>query len=98
MDSKRKYVDTAMAEVLNLVEHMGLNPVYLVVQGSTNYNLDVYSDEYMNMLKYCIENLKPIDNNIISMFIKKQGDLVNERKVYKNIDLMKLEKAIYKKS
>lgn len=48
MDSKRKYVNTAMAEVLNLVEHMGLNPVYLVVQGSTNYNLDVYSDEYMS--------------------------------------------------
>ena len=48
MDSKEKYVNTAMAEVLNLVEHMGLNPVYLVVQGSTNYNLDVYSDEYMS--------------------------------------------------
>lgn len=48
MDSKRKYVDTAMAEVLNLVEHMGLTPVYVAVQGSTNYNLDVYSDEYMS--------------------------------------------------
>ena len=45
---KRQYVDTAMAEVLNLVDHMGLNPVYLCVQGSTNYNLDVYSDEYMS--------------------------------------------------
>ena len=42
------YVNTAMAEVVKLVEHMGLNPVYLCVQGSTNYNLDVYSDEYMS--------------------------------------------------
>ena len=45
--------------------------------------IPVYTEEYMNMLKYCIENLKPIDNDIISMFIKKHGDLVNERKVYK---------------
>ena len=45
---KEEYVSRAMSEVLNMVEHMGLNPVYVVVQGSTNYNLDVYSDDYMS--------------------------------------------------
>lgn len=45
---KEEYVSRAMEEVLNMVEHMGLDPVYVVVQGSTNYKLDVYNDEYMS--------------------------------------------------
>lgn len=45
---KEECVARAMSEVLNMVEHMGLNPVYVVVQGSTNYNLDVYNEDYMS--------------------------------------------------
>ena len=45
---KQDLLDRAMADVLNLLDHHGYNVVYVAVQGSTNYNLDIYSDEYMS--------------------------------------------------
>ena len=44
---KEHYVENALAKVWNDLQD-DYHVLYLAVQGSTNYNLDVYSDEYMS--------------------------------------------------
>lgn len=48
MNNKELLVKQAMREVYKQVEDMGYTLVYLAVQGSTNYDLDVYNDEYQS--------------------------------------------------
>lgn len=48
MNEKELLVEQAMHEVYKQVEGMGYTLVYLAVQGSTNYDLDVYNDEYQS--------------------------------------------------
>lgn len=47
-NNKELLVKQAMNEVYKQVEDMGYTLVYLAVQGSTNYDLDVYNDEYQS--------------------------------------------------
>lgn len=48
MNEKELLVEQAMNEVYKQVEDMGYTLVYLAVQGSTNYDLDIYDDEYQS--------------------------------------------------
>lgn len=44
--NKQKEVNEALKEVKKILEQKGMDVVYLAIQGSTNYELDVYSDSY----------------------------------------------------
>ena len=78
--TKELLVKQAMSKVYEQIENMGYTLVYLAVQGSTNYDLDLYNDKYqsdVDMKAFVLPSFKDLyyDEKVSKTYKTKYGQV-----------------------